>query len=314
MSWFKKKAKPRKLNISATLQDDTRTNTTPILDGDENAATPVEGANLGKLARLHPFSPVAISLLHLFDREDVDIREIGRLVGSDAALAAETLAYVNSPLFSMREPVTELSHAITILGAEKTKALATTLAMRSMLKSAPKAAVVRRIWKHSIATAVVAAELAPVFGVGPDLANTAGVLHDVGRLGLLAQYGEDYARIVLSLYDDVDAILKEEREICALDHCNVGMYLGKVWKLPEVFQEVAEKHHRTDLKTGLMGLIHASCAMADDLGFSAIAHRRVMNIDDRLLDCVDESLRAKVKGCWEGAEKRVSEKVNLLDF
>lgn len=313
LAWFQSKTKKRTHPITKALEQPTAT-AAPILNQDENTATPVEGQNLGKLARLCPFSPVAISLLRLFDREDMDLKEIVRLVESDATLATETLAYVNSPLFGVRESITDLQHAIVVLGANNVKSLTTTLAMRALLKSAPKPAVVRRLWRHSIATAVIAAELAPIYEIAPNLANTAGVLHDVGRMGLLAQYGEEYARLVLSQYDDVDSILQAERATCALDHCDVGMYLGMAWKLPAVFQEVASKHHQAKGQTGILGVIHVACAMADDMSFSAVSHRAVLPLEERVVECVPEGLRAQVKASWTGYEQRIVEKIEQLDF
>jgi putative nucleotidyltransferase with HDIG domain len=317
VAWFGKKEEKKKgASILKTLEDPAvpAVPSASILDGDENAATPVEGINLGRLARIQPFNSVAISLLRLFDRDDVNVKEVVRLVQSDPALAAETLAFVNSPLFAVRESITDLQHAISVLGVDNTKSLATTLAMRSMLKSAPKAQVVRRLWRHSIATAMIASELAPIYGVAPDLANTAGVLHDVGRMGLLAEYRDDYGRMVLSLFDNVEAVLLAERELCALDHCDVGMYLGKVWELPQVFQDVAAKHHKAKGDTGILGLIHVACAMADDMTFSAIAHRGVLPVAERVAECVPEKWREQVKARWAGSEQRILDKVNILDF
>ena len=313
MLWSNKRDKRRKAIESALHQGSQPPVGAAILDGDEDALTPVEDRLLGKLARLQSFSPIAIRLLHLFDRDDIDVNEIVRLVQSDAALAAETLAYVNSAMFSLRESVTDLHHAITVLGANHTKSLATTLAMRSMLKTSPKPAVVRRIWQHSIATSVIAAELAPAYGINPHLANTAGVLHDVGRVGLLAQ-NSDYAQLVLSVCDDVPAILQAERDLCALDHCDVGNYLGHAWKLPDVFRDVASKHHRAQAEPGMVGLINLACSLADDLTFAAIAHRAALPLEERLVCSVPESLREDVKSRWAGAEDRIRQRVSQLDF
>src|SRR5437868_12453653 len=104
MAWFEKKsAKTRKVSLRAL--NDEQPKTPGILDGDENAVTPVEQPKLGKLAKLNPFSPVALSLIRHFDRDDADIKEIVNLVSSDPALSVETLAYVNSPLFSFKEVI-----------------------------------------------------------------------------------------------------------------------------------------------------------------------------------------------------------------
>ena len=274
----------------------------------------MEHPNLLKLARLHAFSPVAISLLHRLDNDDVSIKEIVGLVESDAALAVEILAYVNSPLFAMGQTIVDLQQAIVALGLENTKSIATTLATRAMLKSAPKPAVARRIWRHSIATSMVARQLAPVYGVSPDLAGTAGILHDVGRIGLLAQYGEEYAQFVVKRYTSVDAILEGERETFALDHCDVGKYLGVAWTLPDVFHGVISRHHAAKGEAGITGLINLACALADDLSFDAIAHEDLTSVEQRITDWVGEPQRIQLMSCWRDCEQQIRAKVDSLDF
>jgi len=128
----------------------------------------VETAELGPLAKLPPFAPVVISLLRLCDRE-----------GSRGAITSPALA-------------------IGLLGTEHTKSLATTLALRSMMKGAPRTAVVRRLWIHSVATAAIAQEFAAAFEVPKNLAHIAGILHDLGRMGLLAAHPAEYTRLALA--------------------------------------------------------------------------------------------------------------------
>src|ERR1039457_3489326 len=67
----------------------------PPAPATEGGGIPVEDPAQGRLAQLLPFSPVVISLLRLFDRDDVDLAEITRLISSDAAISAELLTLVN---------------------------------------------------------------------------------------------------------------------------------------------------------------------------------------------------------------------------
>jgi HD-like signal output (HDOD) protein len=109
-------------------------------------------------------------------------------------------------------------------------------------------------------------------------------------------------------------VLQAERDLCALDHCDVGAYLGTAWKLPDVFREVASKHHQATEQTGIVGLIHLACAMADDITFAAISHRGLLTLEERVDACVPKPLRQQVNAQWTGAEDRIRKKVNLLDF
>ena len=312
MEWFDRARKKRVQKISEALEG-TKSTAVSILDGEDDSPTPVETSILGGLARLHPFSPVAVKVLQLLDREESSTQEIARLLQSDPALAAETLAYVNSPLFPQRATVTELHQAVMVLGAENTRRLTTTLAMRGFLKSAPNRAVTRRFWRHSLATGLIAAELAPVYGLSPDVANTAGVLHDIGRVGLLARNTAEYAPVVFNLHDNVEAILAAEREACGMDHCAAGMFLCRVWALPALFQEVTSLHHKAKEDMGICGLIHVACALADDMSIAAISHRDVLTTAERIVESVPEQLREKVPAMGADFEKRIAEKIEQFD-
>ncbi len=313
MRWFHKGTKTHPAGIAKVLETSANA-ATPILGGDENAATPVETSILGDLARLHPFSPVAVAVLQLLNREQASAQEIARLLQSDPAIAAETLAYVNSPLFPLSDNITELDSAVLLLGVENTRRLIATLALRSLLKSAPNQTVTRRLWRHSMATAVIAGELAPFYEVPPDLASTAGVLHDIGRVGLLSRNGADYIPVVLDLHENVEAVLAAEREACGMDHCAAGTFMCRVWALPEVFQEVTARHHKAKGETGICGLINAACAMADDMSFAAISHRGVLPITERIAECLPEPVREKAWLLGNDLEKRIAERTEPFDF
>jgi HD-like signal output (HDOD) protein len=154
---------------------------------------------------------VVIGLLRMLDREDAAIGDIARLVASDAALVGELLALVNSPLFGVRGTVANAAHGVSLLGIERTRSLVATLSMRALMVGAPRTPVVRRFWTHSTACAVIAREFAPCFGMQKDQAHIAAMMHDLGRMGLLAGHTEEYTVLALSAWETVDEILRPER-------------------------------------------------------------------------------------------------------
>ena len=163
-------------------------------------STHAQTADLGPLAKLPPFQPVIINLMRLFDRDDVQTAEICRLIESDPALTGELLAVVNSPLYGLPASITDPAQAVNLLGFETTKSLAAALGMRFMMRGAPKTPVVRRFWTHSVATATIAQRFARSFAVDPSEAHIGGLLHDLGRLGLLAAYPNEYAAMALTTH------------------------------------------------------------------------------------------------------------------
>jgi putative nucleotidyltransferase with HDIG domain len=274
----------------------------------------VETAELGLLAKLPPFAPVVISLLRLFDRDDVKIDSVASLVESDPAVASELLGLANSPLFSFRGGITSPAHAIALLGIERTKSLATTLAMRSMMQGAPPTAVLRRLWTHSIATSAIALEFAAAFGVPADLAHVAAIIHDLGRMGLLAAHPTEYTRLASGAYDTEADIRAEEHAQFGMDHCHAGSLLAKAWGLPEVLRRAVECHHEASAGRDLFSLVHLSCRLADDLMFEAIRYEGPQDPVETIETCAPEAIRRELTDKVEAAKVRAIEMIQSLDF
>ncbi len=274
----------------------------------------VETSELGPLAKLPPFRPVAIALMRLFDREDVKIDEIAGLVQSDPTSTSELLALVNSPLFGFRTRIESAAHAITLLGVESTKSLAVTLAMRSLMQGAPRTPVVRRFWVHGIAAATVAQSFARPFHIDPQVAYVSSLLHDLGRLGLLAAYPEEYAKLALTSNESTAEILEAEKAGFGMTHCRAGELLAKAWSLPESLREVAAHHHDTEPEHGLVALVHLCCRLADDLEFQAIHRRDTQNPEETIANCVPAHMRDELTSGLETATTAIMDAIQTLDF
>jgi putative nucleotidyltransferase with HDIG domain len=274
----------------------------------------VETAELGPLAKLPPFAPVVISLLRLFDRDDVKIESVASLVESDPAIASEILGVANSPLFGSRGAITSPALAIGLLGTERTKSLATTLAMRSMMSGAPRTAVVRRLWIHSVATAAIAQEFAAAFGIPSDLAHIAAILHDLGRMGLLAAHPTEYTQLALAAHNTEADIRAKEQAQFGMDHCRAGSLLARAWGLPEALCKAVECHHEESSNRDLISLVHLSCRLADDLMFQAIRHEGPRDPAATIETCAPAAIRRELTDKVEAAKASALQMIESLDF
>jgi putative nucleotidyltransferase with HDIG domain len=273
-----------------------------------------EASELGDLANLPPFKPIVIRLLRSFDREDVSPAEIAGLVESDTVLTSEVLAAVNSPLFGIQSKVTVPAHAVSLLGIARAKALVASLAMRAMMANAPKTPVMRRFWMHSSASAAIAVELAPCFGVAGDLAHTGAILHDLGRVGLLAAHTERYTVLALKAYEAVDEILAAEDAAFGMTHCQAGLLLARAWDLPKVFDQTVAEHHGLPCGRDLRSLVQLSCRVADDFMFQAILHRGQRHPRETIESYAPEEMREALVEKLPAAEARVIQTIQSLDF
>jgi HD-like signal output (HDOD) protein len=275
----------------------------------------VETAQLGALAKLPACGPVAVRLKHLFDRDDVEICAIAELVSSDVALASELLALANSPLFALQTSIGDLQHAITVLGTERTKALATVLAVRSMLNNAPRTTILRRIWRHGLATAVIAKELAPSYGLSKNLALVAGIIHGLGRLALLAANPQEYAPLATPTHENTESVLEAERKQFGLDHCQAGQLLSESWHFPKELQRVAGQPPESLGGRDLLSMAQTACRLAAVLDVTTVSRstQQIKSIET-IAAHVPAVIRARVLESVKHKDRQILDRYVSLDF
>jgi putative nucleotidyltransferase with HDIG domain len=144
------------------------------------------------------------------------------------------------------------------------------------LDAGPNAMVVARadLVVHSVAVACAARAIASQIEAGPavDLAYTAGLLHDVGKLALHQALPKGYARLAGAAKARGAAMVTCEREQLGTDHAAVGAYLAKRWHLPTPIQRAIWLHHAPrcwaeGARSGLLlpGVVQLADALARSL-------------------------------------------------
>jgi len=186
-------------------------------------------------------------------------------------------------LFTVRNEIRSIVHAVVFLGLSRIRALAVDIAMRHY-SIGPDQATYRKCWLHGLACAVVSAELADGYGIREEDAYTAGLLHDIGRIGLLKAYSTEYIAVLKTDYEKLPESLMLEQCLLNIDHCQSGSFLGKVWAFPRSLQAVAEHHHAAadSRGGGLTNLIRVACALADAMGFAEVNYKQENGVDGAL--------------------------------
>ncbi len=223
------------------------------------------------LKNLPPFPWITTKVLQLYatDGNEIAVKRLTELIRSDAALSSELLRRANSALYGLRSEVGSVERAVTMIGLDQVRSLAMTLSLGSFVKTSMRVAVLRRCWRHSLGCAMLSEELAETCGIRPDQAYTAGLLHDVGRLALLVKYPESYADLLSVVIENNFSMLQSERDLFDLDHCEAGAWLAESWDFPKELISVIADHHNPGhgSRSPLVELIHASCRLAESLGF-----------------------------------------------
>ncbi len=218
-----------------------------------------------------PFPPVAARLMRLVsdDSENFNYRDVADLVRADAAFAAEVLRLANSPLFSSKYAIRDISHAVAVMGLSRLRAAVTTLALREFVLSKRQSEAVRSAWRHNLATAIACETLAGSLWLDTGLGYTSGLLHDIGLLAMVVVHTDAYAELLARPVDNPLEFLELEREHFDINHCDAGHWLLVEWGLPQPFPSVAANHHnRTPADASdILRLVQLGCETASMAGF-----------------------------------------------
>jgi HD-like signal output (HDOD) protein len=178
------------------------------------------------LKKVPPFPPVAAKLLNLLSDPAVDTKEVANLIASDATFTARLLQRVNSAEFGLAAGVTDVQHTIALLGLDTTRKVILSHAAGAYAGGRLKTDVMRRCWQHTVATAVLADEIAAACGEFTGVAFTAGIIHDIGRLGLLVAYPAEYERAIRNAAERSLDVLDFEEELFGAHHAEAGRNSG----------------------------------------------------------------------------------------
>jgi putative nucleotidyltransferase with HDIG domain len=234
---------------------------------------------------------IVLDLIHSLDRDDVDVTTLAEKMSRDQALAAKILRLANSSFYGLAAKVKTVKQAIVVLGFDSARALA--VASNVIDTFGGGAGGARRVdaadfWRHSIATALCAKNLASRADLDPDAAFIAGLLHDIGRLVLAISFPDRYAEVLDDCERNDATVDAAELRVFGLDHQRAGQMLAEAWKFPPLIQRAIGQHHApagADLGD-LPGVVHAANAMVHALELGGGRHVAV----PRLLDAAWDSL------------------------
>src|SRR5579862_6747100 len=152
---------------------------------------------LNSLANLPPVPSLVVELLSVFNDPDRDLDQIVKVISCEPALTVEILRRCKSAYFATERPATSVFEALTQLGFYQVYCIVVSL-LASGLTSLPDVedgVNVQQLWQHSVTTAIAASELAEALGEPKEVAFTAGLLHDIGKLVLASAERSRYSRL-----------------------------------------------------------------------------------------------------------------------
>jgi putative nucleotidyltransferase with HDIG domain len=224
---------------------------------------------------------VVMELLGNLEQDDIDISVLAKKVSYDQALTAKTLRLANSSSYGLQVKVTTIQQAITFLGFQTTRNLITAAALTGCFPNGRCPGFNDKgFWRHSIATAACARALARRMRFNQDIAFTAGLLHDIGRLVLVTSDPSAYGQVV-DWQARHDAEWQDaERAVLGIDHIDAGVALAQHWNFSDTMRQAIAFHHAPDTPGAgfLAAIVHVANAIVHALDIAGEDDERVPRI------------------------------------
>jgi diguanylate cyclase (GGDEF)-like protein len=233
---------------------------------------------------------IAMQVINLAAKEEVDLNEIASTITKDPALAGKILKTVNSSFYGRSHTVSTVSHALVIMGLQSVKTLVLGFSLCANLRADKSSGFDHMTyWRSSIYAATAAKLIAEkTRTVQLEEAFLAGLLENIGMLVLDKVMGEEYGAIVASASHH-HMLPEIETARLGINHAEAGGILAEMWNLPPVLATPIAFHHDTAKVTDqtlsrLTQLIHTAGRCADVFCYDAAAES-ILAARKQLMDC-----------------------------
>lgn len=198
--------------------------------------------------RLPSLPSIAVEVIGLVQRPDVNIKQIADTIQNDPALAGQVLRTVNSSFYGQSYAVSTITHALVVLGLNSVKTLALGFSLAPYLRQVGGDGFDHLdYWKRSLYSATAARALSRSLGlVQQEEAFLSGLMQDVGMLALNHTLGDSYGRLLAASGGEHGRLVHLEQKHLRLDHAQVGGALAQRWNLPPLLVAPIRFHESPD--------------------------------------------------------------------
>ena len=197
------------------------------------------------VARLPAMPHVLIKLIACCQDEDAGLDDFADLISMDAAVTMRILGAANSAAYPYSGRKPGLRQSLLALGMDTIKTLLFSESVSQVFSDFTHSehSDLRGFWRHSCTAALASRKIAVMIDYShPEEAYLAGLLHDVGRLALLAAAPEEYS-MLLSHVDDA-GLCKAEEQTFGITHAEAGASLLERFRLDSFLADSALYHHQ----------------------------------------------------------------------
>jgi len=257
---------------------------TPRATADDYTRPTVRQIN-DAIEELIPIPQIALKIIRMINDENSSFREIAGEVLQDQVLSARIIRMCNSVSVNLAMKVDSIEKALLRIGEKSLVLMALSFSMNKFIAQASRGYSLCKggMFHHSVWTARMSAKLAEMTSKArPELAYTAGLLHDIGKVVLDQYMNGAYPLFYRQLQIQGSDLTTAEKDLFGISHTDAGHLLVRRWDIPESIGEAVLHHHEPD-KAGKNRPLPHLVYLADLLNSRFVPGHQVNRIDSSLL-------------------------------
>jgi len=204
---------------------------------------------IDEVQKLPTLPAVANKITKLLKDPTCTALKVSEVIDKDQSLTIRVLRLVNSAFYSLASQVSNVRHAVALLGFRTISQMVITISVFDVFKGGYGNEFDREgFWKHSIGCAVLSQKIAQLTNYSNvDDCFTAGLLHDIGKVVLDQYLHEEMVKVIQLTQGKDISFADAEKEVLGLNHADIGGQVMNNWKIP-IPMVVAVKYHHTLLE------------------------------------------------------------------
>ena len=218
----------------------------PEDDGIESPEHPSMAQIEAAISSVKPIPQIALKLLRMIRNDFYSMDDMGAEIRQDQIISAKILRLCNSAYFRQSINVDSIERALVVLGEKRLLQLVVSASMEGFFNSETGGYSLCKggLFKHAVGTALICEKLASYNNkISGDIAYTAGLLHDIGKITLDQFMNRAYPMFYRRTQERNETLVNVEKEVFGLSHTEVGGKLAEMWDLPENLIDVIKHHH-----------------------------------------------------------------------
>ena len=192
---------------------------------------------------------IVFKILRMVREGNCSLQDIADEVKQDQIISAKLLKICNSAFYNRKIKADSIDRGLVLLGEKQLLQIVMSAAFENFFKSNRKGYSQCKggLYNHALGTALISEKLARITQTIPtDIAYTAGLLHDIGKVVLDQHMGRAYPFFYRKTQIENENLFLTEKETFGITHDDVGAKLAEQWSLPDSLIDSIKNHHNPD--------------------------------------------------------------------